>query len=216
MDAIIELVQFILHIDKHLAVFIADYGTWTYAILFLIVFCETGLVVTPILPGDSLLFATGALSATTDLEIYIVMPLLIVAALCGDTVNYTIGHFFGPKIFHSDNSKWLNKQYLDRTHAFYEKHGYKAIIFARFIPIVRTFVPFVAGIAHMGYQRFIAICLLAAVLWVCIVTSAGLWFGQLPVVRDNFSLVVLAIIFLSIMPGIIEFAKANLRRKSSI
>ncbi len=210
MDWAIQLIQFILHIDKHLAVFIANYGVWTYAALFLIVFCETGLVVTPILPGDSLLFATGALAAGTSLNIAIVVPLLICAALLGDTVNYTVGRFLGPKLFCSDSSRLFNKQYLAKTHAFYEKYGPKAIIIARFVPIVRTFVPFVAGVANMGYRRFISYSIFAAILWVSVVTYAGFWFGGLDVVREHFSLAVMAVIFVSILPAIFEVTKPYL------
>lgn len=212
MEPFIQLIQFILHIDKHLAVFIADYGVWTYAILFLIIFCETGLVVAPILPGDSLLFATGALAAGTGLDVAIVIPLLISAALLGDSVNYTAGHFLGPKIFRGNDSWFFNKHYLNGTHAFYDKYGPKAIIIARFVPIARTFVPFVAGIASMGYRRFISYSVFAAILWVSVVTMAGFCFGGLRIVRDHFSLVILLVIFISILPAIFEATTAYMVR----
>lgn len=215
MDTVVQLIQFILHIDKHLAVFIAEYGVWTYAILFAIIFCETGLVVTPLLPGDSLLFATGALAASTGLQVGIVVPMLIAAALMGDTVNYTAGRLLGPKVFSSTESRWCNKRYLNSTHAFYEKYGAKAIVIARFMPIIRTFVPFVAGIANMGYRRFISLSFLAACLWVSLVTLAGYWFGGLRLVRDNFSFVVLAVIFVSVLPAAAEASRAFFKQKQT-
>ncbi len=212
---LLEIVQFILHIDQHLASFIADYGLWTYAILFIIVFCETGLIVTPLLPGDSLLFATGALAAGSDLNMGLIIPLLISAALLGDTVNYTVGRFFGQKIAAS-GFRFLNKQHLAKTHKFYESYGPKAIIIARFVPIMRTFVPFVAGVADMGYRRFILYSFFAALLWVGVVTCSGYWFGGLPVVREHFSLAVIMVIFLSILPIICEVTKSYIIKKQAI
>ena len=192
MDLIHFLIDFILHIDVHLAELVAQYGVWVYAILFLILFCETGLVVTPFLPGDSLLFVAGALSAlpTNDLN-----------------VNYTIGRLFGEKLFSNPNSKIFRRSYLDKTHSFYERHGGKTIILARFVPIVRTFAPFVAGMGHMSYRHFAAYNVVGALLWVLLFTYAGYLFGDLPVVQENLKLLIVAIIVLSILPGVIEIIR---------
>lgn len=210
MDLIRHLIDFILHIDQHLAELIRDYGTWTYAILFLIVFVETGLVVMPLLPGDSLLFAAGTFAALGAMNIWLLIGLLLLAAILGDTVNYWIGKKIGPRAF-TGEIRFLKREYLDKTTAFYEKHGGKTIILARFMPIVRTFAPFVAGVGAMNYPRFLAYNVIGAVLWVVGFTSLGYWFGNIPVVKERFSLVILAIIVLSVMPVLIEIIRA--RRK---
>src|SRR3990172_2959201 len=184
---------------------------WTYMILFLIIFCETGLVVTPILPGDSLLFAAGAFSAIGALEVGWLFGLLSVAGVAGDTVNYWIGHFVGPKVFHKEHVRFLNREYLDRTHKFYEKHGGKTIIIARFMPIIRTFAPFVAGIGSMTYGRFILYNVTGGIVWIAVFIFGGYYFGNIPMVKQNFTLVIMGIIFISILPGIIEFIRHRFR-----
>lgn len=206
MDLIRFVIDFILHIDVHLAELVAQYGIWIYAILFLILFCETGLVVTPFLPGDSLLFVAGALAAlpTNDLDVHTMVALMVVAAILGDAVNYTIGRLFGDKLFSNPNSKIFRRSYLDKTHAFYERHGGKTIILARFVPIVRTFAPFVAGMGKMSYRHFSLYNVSGGLLWVLLFTYAGYWFGNMPVVQDNLKLLIVAIILLSILPGVIE------------
>ncbi|PHM63590.1 DedA family protein [Xenorhabdus ishibashii] len=200
------IVDFILHIDVHLAELVANYGNWVYGILFLIIFCETGLVVTPFLPGDSLLFVAGALSAldSNDLNVHIMVALMITAAIIGDAINYTIGRIFGEKLFSNPNSKIFRRSYLDKTHEFYEKHGGKAIILARFVPIIRTFAPFVAGMGKMSYRHFAAYNVIGAFIWVLLFTYAGYLFGDMPVIQKNLKLLIVAIIFISILPGIIE------------
>lgn len=212
------IIDFIIHVDAHLDELVARYDVWLYAILFLIVFCETGLVVTPFLPGDSLLFATGAIIARDDspLNLGIMAVLLIVAGVLGDAVNYAIGRRVGPRIFVSEKSFLLNRKHLEYTQAFYAKHGGKTIILARFMPIVRTFAPFVAGIGHMQYRQFAAYNVIGAVTWVISFLLLGYFFGAMPFVKKNFSLVILGIIFLSILPGIIEFwrVKRQARVKS--
>jgi membrane-associated protein len=210
MELVKSLIDIFLHLDKHLGEIIQNYGVWTYTILFLIVFCETGLVVTPVLPGDSLLFAAGAFAARGDLNVLLLFTLLCVAAIVGDTVNYWIGHYVGPKIFHKEGVRFLNKKHLQRTHEFYEKYGGKTIIVARFIPIIRTFAPFVAGIGSMSYWRFIAFNIVGGVLWVAICVFGGYFFGNLEIVRNNFSLVIIAIVLISVLPIIIEFARQKL------
>jgi membrane-associated protein len=215
MDLISFIVDFILHLDEHLSTIIQNYGTWTYLLLFLIIFLETGLVVTPFLPGDSLLFAAGTFAALGALNVGVLFLLLSVAAILGDTVNYWIGHYIGPRAF-SGNVRFLKKEYLDRTHDFYERHGGKTIILARFIPIIRTFAPFVAGIGAMTYPSFIAYNVIGGVLWVAIFTFGGYYFGNLPVVKENFTLVILAIIFISVLPGVIEFFKERARAARKI
>lgn len=207
MELIQYLLGIIMHLDKHLNMIIQEYGTWTYLILFLIVFCETGLVVTPILPGDSLLFAAGTFSAIGSLNVALIFGLLSMAAILGDTVNYWIGYFVGPKVFHKENVRFLNKEYLDRTHRFYEKYGGKTIVLARFVPIIRTFAPFVAGIGKMTYFRFIAYNITGGLLWISFFIFGGYYFGNIPVVKNNFTFVIMAIIFISILPGVIEFVK---------
>lgn len=205
MDLIKYLIDLVLHLDRHLVELVTQYGTWTYAILFLIIFCETGLVVTPFLPGDSLLFAVGAIASTGALDAFWVFVLLSIAAIIGDTVNYWIGWLIGPKVFRGESSRWLNRKYLERTHQFYEKYGGTTIILARFIPIIRTFAPFIAGIGRMNYARFVLYNVVGGATWIAIFVYAGYFFGNLPVVKRNFSLVIFAIIILSIMPAVIEF-----------
>jgi len=209
MEWIHWFIDFVLHLDAHLIELVSDYGGWTYAILFLIIFCETGLVVTPILPGDSLLFAVGTIAATGALDPLAVSVLLAIAAVLGDTVNYAAGYWIGPRVFSREDSWLLNKQHLERTHRFYEKYGGKTIIFARFIPIIRTFAPFVAGIGKMSYSRFITYNVVGGIVWIAAFIYAGYFFGNIPIVKDNFSLVILAIIVISVMPAVIEFWRAR-------
>ena len=212
MELIRYAIDFILHLDKHLAEIIARYGVWTNLILFLIVFAETGLVVTPFLPGDSLLFAAGTFAALGSLDPGFLILLLSVAAIIGDTVNYWVGAFIGPRAF-TGEVRWLKKEYLDRTHAFYEKHGGKTIILARFIPIIRTFAPFVAGVGAMTYARCILYNVVGGIVWVTLFVLAGYYFGNLPAVRENFAYVIFAIILLSVLPIVVEYVKA--RRRAS-
>jgi len=200
------LIDFILHIDKHLGEIIKSYGTWTYAILFTIVFCETGLVILPFLPGDSLLFTAGSFAGLGSLNPHILFVLISIAAILGDTVNYWIGNRLGPKVFHSE-SKFFKKEYLDRTHKFYEKYGGKTIIIARFVPIIRTFAPFVAGIGSMSYGKFITYNIVGGVVWVAIFVYSGYFLGTLTIVKNNFSLVVIVIILISVVPIITEYLK---------
>jgi len=211
MELIQQLFSIFVHLDKHLELIIRDYGLWTYLILFLIIFCETGLVVTPFLPGDSLLFAAGALAATTSLEIGWLLVLLCVAAIAGDTVNYWIGHKVGPRVFHGAGTRFLNREHLERTHKFYEKHGGKTIIIARFMPIIRTFAPFVAGIGSMNYGRFIMYNIVGGVVWVVLFVGGGYLFGNIPVVKRNFTLVIMVIIVVSVLPGLVEFLRHRRR-----
>lgn len=211
MDLLHQIVDLFLHLDQHLGQLILKYGTWTHLILFLIVFCETGLVITPFLPGDSLLFAAGTFAALGALDLWTVVVLLIVAAILGDTVNYWIGSYVGPRAFRGD-MRFLRKEYLDRTHAFYEKHGGKTIILARFVPIIRTFAPFVAGVGAMSYGKFITYNVVGAVLWVGIFVPGGYFFGNIPVVRENFTIVILAIIAISVLPIAVEALRARRSR----
>lgn len=211
MDLLHNIVDLFLHLDQHLGQLISRYGTWTHLILFLIVFCETGLVVTPFLPGDSLLFAAGTFAAIGALDLWLIVVLLIIAAIIGDTVNYWIGAYIGPRAFRGD-IRFLRKEYLDRTHAFYEKHGGKTIILARFLPIIRTFAPFVAGVGAMSYPKFITYNVVGAVLWVGLFVLGGYFFGNITIVRENFTLVILAIIALSVMPIAIEALRARRSR----
>jgi membrane-associated protein len=194
-----------VHLDVHLAAFVAQHGVWVYGLLFLIVFCETGLVVTPFLPGDSLLFVTGAVAAAGGMDIALVMATLVAAALCGDNVNYWIGRTLGLKVF----SRFINPAHLKRTHEFYERHGGKTIILARFVPIVRTYVPFVAGLGTMPYLRYLAFCVAGALLWVVALCLAGYWFGNLPKVKENLTVVILAIVALSVSPGVIAWLRSR-------
>ena len=212
MEIISQLVDFILHLDVHLNEIIKNFGIWTYLILFLIIFLETGVVITPFLPGDSLLFAAGSFAALGSLNVFALVILLTLAAILGDTINYWIGHFIGPRAF-SGNIRFLKKEYLDRTHEFYEKHGGKTIILARFIPIIRTFAPFVAGIGAMDYRHFFFYNVVGAILWVFLFTFGGYFFGNLPIVKDNFTIVILAIIAISVLPGVFEFAREKFRAR---
>jgi membrane-associated protein len=216
IDLIKKLIDFILHIDAHLAEIIREYGLWTYAVLFLIIFAETGLVVTPFLPGDSLLFMAGAFCARpeTGLNVHLMAALLFVAAVIGDTLNYWIGSKIGPKVFSREDSRFLRKKHLERAHEFFEKYGGRAIILARFVPIVRTFVPFVAGVGKMTYSRFIAYNIVGGFIWIYAFTYLGFAFGNHPVVQKNFKLVILVIIFLSVLPIIIEFIRAGRESKN--
>jgi membrane-associated protein len=204
-----KLFDFILHIDRHLAEIIAAYGAWTYGILFLIIFAETGLVVMPLLPGDSLLFAAGAFCAKpeTGLSVHAMAFLLFVAAFLGDTLNYWIGRKVGPAVFKREDSIWLRKKHLERAHEFFEKYGGQAVILARFVPIVRTFVPFVAGVGSMTYPRFMAYNLIGGFVWIYFFTYAGYFFGNQPFVQKNFKLVILAIIVISVVPIVVEFLR---------
>lgn len=216
MELIKTFFDIFMHLDKHLGGVIQTYGTWTYLILFLIIFCETGLVVTPVLPGDSLLFAAGAFAAIGALDAGMLFMLLSVAAVAGDTVNYAIGSFLGPKIFHREKVRFLNREYLDRTHRFYEKHGGKTIIIARFMPIIRTFAPFVAGIGSMTYTRFLSYNVVGGLIWIATFIFGGYYFGNIPLVKRNFTMVILAIIVLSVLPGIIEFFRQRQRKRNIV
>ena len=209
-----SLIDFILHIDRHLIELAQTYGLWIYAILFLIVFCETGLVVTPFLPGDSLLFAAGAVAALGGMNVHMAAALLLAAAVIGDAANFAIGKYFGEKLFAKPDSRVFKREYLDKTHAFYEKYGGKTIILARFVPIVRTFAPFVAGMGNMHYGRFIRYNIIGALMWVGLLTYAGYFFGELPVVKNNFGLVVIGIIAVSVLPMAVEIAKAKWGKKA--
>ena len=211
MELIRQLLDILLHLDRHLDTIIQQYGVWTYLILFLIIFCETGLVVMPILPGDSLLFAVGTFAARNALDLGLLLVLLSVAAVAGDTVNYAIGYRVGPQIFRKEGVRFLNREYLDRTHRFYERHGAKTIVIARFVPIIRTFAPFVAGVGRMSYARFVTYNVAGGVGWIAALVLGGYLFGNIPVVRQNFTLVIFAIIVLSILPGVIEFLRQRSR-----
>jgi membrane-associated protein len=213
MELIQYLIDLFLHLDKHLSVIIQNYGTWTYLLLFFVIFMETGFVVTPFLPGDSLLFAAGTFASPalgSPLNILLLWVLLCLAAILGDTVNYWIGHYIGPRAF-SGEVRFLKKEYLDRTHEFYERHGGKTIILARFVPIIRTFAPFVAGVGMMTYGKFITYNVVGGIAWVSIFTWGGYFFGTLPFVQENFSFVVLAIILLSVMPAVYEVVRDKLQ-----
>lgn len=203
-----QFVDLFLHLDVHLSTVIQSYGTWTYAILFMIIFCETGLVVAPILPGDSLLFAAGTFAAKGDFSPTFLIPLLIIAAILGDALNYTIGRYLGPKVL-QENSRIFKREYLDKTQKFYERYGGKTIIFARFVPIIRTFAPFLAGVGKMKYTQFAVYNVVGGIVWIVLFVSAGLFFGNIPAVKHNFTLVILAIIILSILPAVFETMKAK-------
>jgi membrane-associated protein len=212
-------VDLIVHLDEHLLWVAQNYGAWIYAVLFLIVFCETGLVVTPFLPGDSLLFVAGTIAGAGEMNVHLMAGLLVLAAVLGDSVNYAIGHYLGPRVFRYEDSWFFRRAYVERTHAFFERHGGKTIVIARFLPIVRTYAPFVAGIGRMEYGRFLLFNVTGALLWVVLLTYAGYVFGNVPVIKDNLTLVILGIILLSISPGIIEVARqraaARARRRDS-
>jgi membrane-associated protein len=213
MNTLHLLINFILHLDVHLIAFVTAYGAWTYALLFIIVFCETGLFFTPLLPGDSLLFASGALSAgsTDALNVHVLFFLLVLSSVMGNTLNYYIGKWLAPKVFRSGNSWIFNKKHIEKAHHFYERYGGKTIIIARFIPIVRTFAPFIAGIGYMTFRQFLFFSIIGALLWIGILVYGSYVFGNIPIVKQHFSLVIVAIVFLSILPAIIEY----MRRKWS-
>lgn len=205
MELVSGFVDVVLHLDQHLQWLVANYGPWIYAILFLVIFCETGLVVTPFLPGDSLLFVAGAVAAAGGMNVHLLVLLLIIAAVLGDAVNYAIGRYLGPRLFRDDSARFLKRSHLQRTHEFYERHGGKTLIIARFVPIIRTYAPFVAGLGSMPYPRFAAYNISGAVLWVVSLAYAGYFFGNIPVIKENLSLVIVAIILVSITPGVIEY-----------
>jgi membrane-associated protein len=207
MEYVNWFVDLILHLDVHLKDLIQTYGMWIYAILFLVIYCETGLVVTPFLPGDSLLFAVGTFAASGALDLMTILPLLLLASISGDTTNYWVGAFIGPKVFTRQNSRIFRKDYLDRTHQFYETYGGKTIMIAKFVPIVRTFAPFVAGVGAMTYRKFFLFNIAGALIWVGGLILTGYWFGNLPFVKNNFSLVIGMIILISLLPGIIEYLR---------
>ncbi len=209
MDLIAGFLDLVVHLDQHLRALAHNYGNWIYAVLFLIVFLETGLVVTPFLPGDSLLFVAGTIAAVGELHVHGLVLLLIFAAIIGDSVNYAVGRYLGPRVFRFEDSRFFKRAYLERTSAFFERHGGKTIIIARFVPIIRTYAPFVAGIGAMRYRQFLLFNVTGAILWVTSLTYAGYFFGNLPVVKDNLTFVIVGIIVLSITPGIIEFWRAR-------
>ncbi len=210
MDLIMNFVDLFLHLDKYLSVVIENFGLWTYLLLFLVIFMETGFVVTPFLPGDSLLFAAGTFAALGSLNVAGLLLLLSLAAILGDTVNYWAGHFVGPKVFH-ENIRFVKREHLERTHEFYEKHGGKTIVLARFVPIIRTFAPFVAGVGNMTYRHFLIYNVAGGIIWVSLFTLVGFFFGNLQVVKENFTLVILAIIAISLLPALFEILKARLK-----
>jgi len=211
MELLAQFLDIVLHLDQHLLWLLQNYGEWFYVILFAIIFCETGLVVTPFLPGDSLLFVAGALAAANGIDVATLIGVLMAAAFLGDNTNYWIGHYVGPKVFKQD-SRWLNRAYLDKTEAFYERHGGKTILFARFLPIIRTFAPFVAGIGRMPYARFVGFSAAGAALWINSLVLAGFFFGNIPFIKNNLTLVILGIIALSLMPGMIHFLRERFAR----
>jgi membrane-associated protein len=209
MEHIQYFIDLFMHLDTHLSAITNEYGLLTYLLLFTIVFCETGLVVTPFLPGDSLIFATGALAASGSLDFSTLLIILCLAAVAGDTVNYQIGHLFRSRIENHENIRFIKQEHLDRTHSFFEKYGVKTIIIARFVPIIRTFAPFVAGIGIMPYSKFISYNIIGGVGWVCAFLFGGYFFGNLPAVKDNFSFVILGIIFVSLLPGVITYIQSK-------
>jgi len=209
MEILAQAWDIAMRLDVHLADFVAAHGAWVYALLFAIVFIETGLVIWPFLPGDSLLFVTGAIAAAGGMDISAVMATLVAAALTGDNVNYSVGRWVGPRVFHYEKSRWFNPGHLARAHQFYERHGGKTIILARFIPVVRTYVPFVAGIGAMPYARYIGWCVAGALIWVVSLCSAGYFFGNLPVVKKNLSVVIVLIVLVSISPGLVAWLRAR-------
>ncbi len=209
MDWLTQVAGLILHLDRHLLDFATNYGAWVYGLLFVIIFCETGLVVTPFLPGDSLLFVAGTVAATGALNVHVLVVLLIVAAVLGDSLNYGIGRWLGPRVFRMPQSWFFNPKHLQRANAFYERHGGKTIIIARFVPIVRTYAPFVAGVGSMEYRRFFSFNVVGAIVWVVLLAYGGYLFGNIPWVKKNISLVVIGIIVLSILPGVVEYLRAK-------
>ncbi|MDW8802532.1 DedA family protein [Clostridium sp. A1-XYC3] len=216
MDLLKSFIDVIIHLDKYLNIVIQNYGTGTYLILFLIVFCETGLVVLPFLPGDSLLFAAGAFAALGSLNVYLLFSLLVIGAILGNTVNYYVGRAIGPKVFSKENVKFLNKEYLDKTQAFYDKHGGITIIVTRFMPIIRTFAPFVAGIGKMNFVKFMSYNIAGGVLWVALFVFGGYFFGNIPIVKKNFTVVIFAIIFISLLPAVIGVLKERFGKKKQV
>lgn len=215
MEFLNFLIDFVLHIDVHLAELIMVYGVWVYAILFVIIFCETGLVVTPFLPGDSLLFVAGALAAmpANEINVHFIVLILIIAAILGDASNYVIGRFFGEKLFSNPHSRIFKQSYLEKTHNFYKKHGGKTIILARFVPVIRTFAPFVAGMGHMSYRNFALFNVVGGVVWVVLFSYAGYFFGGLDIVQENLELLIVLIIFVSILPGVVEVLRNKYKSK---
>ena len=212
MDLLLSGWDLLVHLDRHLAVLLQQHGAWVYLLLFVIIFCETGLVVTPFLPGDSLLFIAGALAAGGGIDVHLLALLLVAAAVLGNTVNYSIGHFIGPKVFHWEESRFFNRRALERAHAFYEKHGGKTIVITRFVPILRTFAPFVAGIARMTYLNFTAYNLAGALAWVLSLLYGGYWFGNVPFVKHNLTWVILGIVVLSVTPLGFEYVRQRLEK----
>ena len=215
MDLLLSFWDLLVNLDQHLAVLLQQHGAWVYLILFAIIFSETGLVVTPFLPGDSLLFVAGALAAAGGMDVHLLALVLVLAAVLGNTVNYSIGYYIGPRVFHWEGSRFFNRRALDRAHAFYERHGGKTIVVTRFVPILRTFAPFVAGIARMTYLSFFAYNLAGALAWVLSLVYAGYWFGNVPVVKQNLSAFILGIIVLSVMPIVLEYLRYRLSRAKS-
>ena len=212
MDLVLSGWDLLVHLDRHLAVLLQQYGAWVYLLLFVIIFCETGLVVTPFLPGDSLLFIAGTLAAGGGIDVHLLALLLVAAAALGNTVNYSIGRFIGPRVFHWEESRFFSRRALDRAHAFYERHGGKTIVITRFVPILRTFAPFVAGIARMTYLSFTAYNLAGALAWVLSLLYAGYWFGNVPVVKENLTIVIVGIVVLSVTPLAFEYLRQRLKR----
>ena len=212
MELLLSGWDLLVHLDRHLAALLQQHGAWVYPLLFAIIFCETGLVVTPFLPGDSLLFVAGALAAAGGIDVHLLAPLLVAAAVLGNTVNYSIGYFLGPKVFHWEQSRFFNRKALERAHAFYERHGGKTIVITRFVPILRTFAPFVAGIARMTYVRFTTYNLAGALAWVLSLLYAGYWFGNVPFVKQNLTWVILGIIVLSLIPLAFEYFRHRLNK----
>ena len=212
MELLLSGWDLLVHLDRHLAALLQQHGAWVYPLLFAVVFCETGLVVTPFLPGDSLLFVAGALAATGGIDVHLLALVLVAAAVLGNTVNYSIGYFLGPKVFHWEQSRFFNRKALERAHAFYERHGGKTIVITRFVPILRTFAPFVAGIARMTYVRFTAYNVAGALAWVLALLYAGYWFGNVPFVKQNLTWVILGIIVLSLIPLAFEYFRHRLNK----
>jgi membrane-associated protein len=215
MPLISRIIDFVLHLDKHLSSLIQTYGTWTYLLLFFVIFLETGFVVTPFLPGDSLLFAAGTFAATKALNVVWLVVVLSAAAILGDTANYWIGFFVGPKVFSKEKTRFFKKEYLDRTHRFYEKYGAETIIIARFVPIIRTFAPFVAGIGRMSYWKFISYNVIGGIGWVILLVLGGYLFGNIPFIRKHFGFVIIAIIIISTIPAVVEFFRHRREARQS-
>lgn len=209
MELLLTVFDFVLHLDRHLGALVRDYGPWIYVILFLIIFCETGLVVTPFLPGDSLLFVAGTLAALGGINVHLLVVLLAVAAISGNTCNYAVGRFLGPRLFKDRQSRWLNPEYLERTHAFYEKYGGLAVVISRFVPIIRTYVPFVAGLGAMSYGKFTFYNVFGALAWVLSITYLGYFFGNIPWIKERQGVIIIGIILVSVVPVVIGFFKAR-------